>query len=57
MEVDAEHRTSVPGCYAAGDAMTKTHQVIVASASGVRAAIAINGDLTRADVKLVLAPS
>lgn len=44
--IDACGRTSVPGCYAAGDAVTYLHQVVLAAASGVRAAIGINDDLT-----------
>lgn len=43
--VDDCGRTSVRGCYAAGDAVTTAHQLMVAAASGVRAAMAINEDL------------
>ncbi len=49
--IDEENRTSVPGCYAAGDATTKLHQVVIAAASGARAAIAINNDLVREDTQ------
>jgi thioredoxin reductase len=45
IDVNAEYRTSVPGCYAAGDAVTHLHQVVFAAASGARAAIALNNDL------------
>jgi len=45
IEVDECGRTSIPGCYAAGDAVTTAHQLILASASGIRAAMAINEDL------------
>lgn len=40
--VGPDHRTSVPGVYAAGDATTPFQQVIVAAASGAEAAIALN---------------
>jgi thioredoxin reductase len=43
--VDDRCRTNVPGCHAAGDAVTHIHQVILAAASGVRAAIAITTEL------------
>lgn len=49
--VDARGRTSVPHCYAAGDAVTTVHQVIVAAASGVSAAMAINDDLGAEEVR------
>lgn len=45
IDVDNEYRTSVPGAYAAGDAVTHMHQVVFAAASGARAAIALNNDL------------
>lgn len=47
--VDEKGRTSVRGCFAAGDAVTPIHQVIVAAASGAKAAVAINDDLTQED--------
>lgn len=43
--VDECGRTSLVGCYAAGDAVTTAHQVVLAAASGVQAAMAINEDL------------
>lgn len=46
IRVDDCNRTSVRGAYAAGDAVTRYHQVALAAASGVAAAIAINDDLT-----------
>ncbi|SRR5579872_207647 len=46
LEVDELGRTSVPGCYGAGDAITTLHQVGEAAASGVRSAVAIVRDLT-----------
>jgi thioredoxin reductase len=47
--IDDKCRTNVPGCYAAGDAVTDVHQVILAASSGVRAAIAISTDLLCAE--------
>lgn len=44
LEVDELGRTSVPRVYAAGDASSPVHQVIVAAASGTRAALAVNHD-------------
>lgn len=43
--VDEGGRTSVPGVYAAGDAVTHLHQVVFAAASGARAAVTLNNDL------------
>jgi thioredoxin reductase len=43
--VDECGRTSLRGCYAAGDAVTTAHQLMLAAASGIRAAMAINEDL------------
>jgi thioredoxin reductase len=43
--VDEGCRTNVAGCFAAGDAVTNMHQVILAAASGVRAAISITTEL------------
>jgi thioredoxin reductase len=50
IEIDESNLTSVAGCFAAGDCVTDVHQVIVAAASGVRAAIAINSELVQRDV-------
>jgi len=44
IEVDDLGRTSVTRVYAAGDACSPVHQVIVAAASGTRAALAANHD-------------
>ena len=49
IEVGADSQTSVPGVYAAGDAASKIHQVVVAAAAGARAAIALHHDLARED--------
>ncbi len=46
IDVDADSRTSVAGIYAAGDSVAHLHQIVVAAASGARAAIAVNQDLT-----------
>jgi thioredoxin reductase len=43
--VDARGRTGVFGVYAAGDAVTHAHQVVLAAASGVQAAMGVNEDL------------
>lgn len=48
---DARGRTGVQGVYAAGDAVTAVHQVVLAAASGVCAAMAINEDLLAAEVR------
>ena len=44
--VDALQRTTLPGLYAAGDAVTGPSTVVHAMASGVRAAATIHGDLS-----------
>ncbi|MBV8374005.1 MAG: NAD(P)/FAD-dependent oxidoreductase [Candidatus Eremiobacteraeota bacterium] len=46
--------TSVPGCYAAGDAVTQIHQVVCAAASGLAAAIGINEALTEEETTALL---
>ncbi|MFC8360148.1 NAD(P)/FAD-dependent oxidoreductase [Streptomyces griseorubiginosus] len=48
--VDATGRTSVPGVWAAGNAVGFGEQVINAAAGGYRAGAAINGDLLMADL-------
>lgn len=48
IEVDELGRTSVARVYAAGDACSPVHQVIVAAASGTRAALAANHDAIEA---------
>lgn len=48
--VDPYGRTTVPGVYAAGDtAGTSPSQLVIAAASGSRAAFGISGDLAEAD--------
>jgi thioredoxin reductase len=51
IDVDGLGRTSVPGCYAAGDAVTAVHQVALAAASGVCAAMGVNEDLVTEEVR------
>ncbi len=53
--IDAKNRTSVPGCYAAGDCVTKYHQIVFAAASAARAAIAINEEFYESDAQALLA--
>ncbi|MDQ6766956.1 MAG: FAD-dependent oxidoreductase [Candidatus Eremiobacteraeota bacterium] len=45
--VDDHSQTTVRGCFAAGDAVARVHQVIVAGATGVRTAISIANELLR----------
>jgi thioredoxin reductase len=47
---DSTGRTSVPGCYVAGNAVNPRGQVITAAGEGSAAAIAINADLVDEDV-------
>jgi|SRR5579884_64325 len=54
IDVDGRGRTSVPGCYAAGDAVTTIHQVVLAAASGVSAAMGINEDLLAEEVEAAI---
>jgi thioredoxin reductase len=49
---DATGLSTVPGLYVAGDAATPVQSVAIASASGARAAYAINAELAS-----LLAPS
>lgn len=46
VKVDDEHRTSLPGVYAAGDVVTHDHGALLAASSGSRAAHCLNQDLT-----------
>ena len=55
--VDAVGRTSVPGLYAAGNAVNPRAQVITAAGEGSAAAIAINADLVDHDVDRALRAS
>ena len=47
---DATGRTSVPGVWAAGNAVNPRAQVITAAGEGSAAAIAINNDLVEEDI-------
>jgi thioredoxin reductase len=49
--VDATGRTSVPGVWAAGNAVNPRAQVITAAGEGSAAAIALNNDLVEQDVR------
>jgi thioredoxin reductase len=49
IETDSAGQTTVPGLYAAGDAGTMLQSVAVATASGARAAYAINVELAMTD--------
>jgi thioredoxin reductase len=53
--VDATGRTSVPGVWAAGNAVNPRAQVITAAGEGSAAAIALNNDLVAEDVRHVVA--
>ncbi|MCL6734521.1 NAD(P)/FAD-dependent oxidoreductase [Streptomyces neyagawaensis] len=48
--VDATGQTSIPGIWAAGNAMAFSEQVINAASSGYRAGATINGDLLMTDL-------
>ena len=41
IKVNRQSLTTIPGCYAAGDAVTQHHQIVIAAASGAGAAISI----------------
>ena len=49
--VDSTGKTTVPGVWAAGNAVNPRAQVITAAGEGSAAAIAINNDLTDEDVR------
>ncbi len=55
VRVDDIGRTSVPGVWAAGNAVNPRAQVITAAGEGSAAAIAINNDLVDADVRAATA--
>lgn len=54
IDIDSRGRTSVAGVYAAGDAVTTVHQVVLAAASGVCAAMAINEDRIKEEVRAAI---
>ncbi len=53
VRIDEHGRTVADGVYAAGDAVTSVHQVVLAAASGVCAAMAVNEDLLNMDIALL----
>ncbi len=55
--VDGTGRTSVPGVWAAGNAVNPRAQVITAAGEGSAAAIAVNNDLVDEDVRAAVARS
>ena len=57
VRVDGTGRTSVPGVWAAGNAVNPRAQVITAAGEGSAAAIAVNNDLVDEDVRVALAQS
>ena len=57
VRVDATGRTSVPGVWAAGNAVNPRAQVITAAGEGSAAAIAVNNDLVEEDVRVAVAQS
>jgi thioredoxin reductase len=52
VRVNEDGKTSVSGVYAAGDMITRAHQVVLAAASGARAALAIQRELVAEDYVL-----
>ena len=54
VDTDATGRTSVPGVWAAGNAVNPRAQVITAAGEGSAAAIAINNDLVEEDLPIAL---
>jgi thioredoxin reductase len=52
---DGSGRTSVPGVWAAGNAVDPRAQVVTAAGEGSAAAIALNADLVEEDVRLAVA--
>ncbi len=57
VRVDGTGRTSVPGVWAAGNAVNPRAQVITAAGEGSAAAIAVNNDLVEEDVRVAVAQS
>ena len=55
VSIDAGGRTSVPGVFAAGNAVNPRAQVITAAGEGSAAAIAINNELVEEDVSVAVA--
>jgi thioredoxin reductase len=57
VRVDGTGRTSVPGVWAAGNAVNPRAQVITAAGEGSAAAIAVNNDLVDEDVRIAVVQS
>jgi thioredoxin reductase len=57
VRVDGTGRTSVPGVWAAGNAVNPRAQVITAAGEGSAAAIAVNNDLVDEDLRIAVAQS
>ncbi len=55
VEIGADHQTSVPGVYTAGDMASTLQQVVTAAASGTAAAISLNRALLADDLAEALA--
>ncbi|MDH2392519.1 NAD(P)/FAD-dependent oxidoreductase [Streptomyces sp. HNM0663] len=55
LAVDASGATSVPGVWAAGNAVQLTEQVVGAAAAGARAAAAVNADLVAEETRRAVA--
>jgi thioredoxin reductase len=53
--VDSQSLTTVAGCYAAGDAVTARHQIVISAASGAAAAISLNSNLLEAEAHELVA--
>ncbi len=49
IQIGPDHQTSVPGVYAAGDATGPAQKVALAAASGIQAAVMLNGALAQED--------
>ncbi|MGZ6122937.1 MAG: NAD(P)/FAD-dependent oxidoreductase [Vulcanimicrobiaceae bacterium] len=54
IHIDANNRTTVPGVFAAGDCITRYHQIVFCAASGARAAIAINEEFYEYDAQMLI---
>lgn len=54
IRVDENNRATVPGCFAAGDCITRYHQIVFAASSGARAALAINEEFYEADARALI---
>jgi thioredoxin reductase len=55
VKADEHFHTTVPGCFAAGDAVTLRHQIVIAAASGAAAAISLNCNLLEVEAQALIA--